>query len=231
MLLLNIEESVRSDHNDIPNDADSTDVKRRKTTRAEKSQALRKALFDASVKVVGKNGYLKAKVSDVAVEAGTAQGTFYNYFESREALFDELLPALGEELLAFIGEETASAETFLEREIKSFEAFFKFLKYRPEFYRILYEAEVFAPEAFSRHTTRVAQGYVRTLERAAEHGELRQREPHALEALSFMLMGMRHYLCMRYVRDNGEILDLPSWVLEVYKDFITNGVYKDVEYA
>lgn len=214
-------------YRDMSPDTGSKQGTRRKYSRAEKSRVLREALFDAAVKVVGKLGYAKAKVSAVAAEADVAQGTFYNYFESREALFDELLPTLGEELLDFISVESGGAESFVEREIKSFEAFFKFLKTRPEFYRILYEAEVFAPEAFERHTDRVARGYVRTLKRAAERGELRQKDPEALEALSYMLMGVRHYLCMRYVRAGSEMLDLPDWVLRVYIDSIVNGIYNE----
>jgi len=199
--------------------------KRQKSSRGEKSQALRKALFDAAVKVVGKIGYAKSKISAVADEANVAQGTVYNYFESREALFDELLPALGEELLNYISAQTKDAESFADREIKSFQAFFRFLKIRPEFYRILYEAEVFAPEAFQRHTDRVANGYVRTLKRAAAHGELRKTDTESLEALSYILMGARHYLCMRYARAENEMLDLPDWVLNVYVDSIVNRIY------
>jgi AcrR family transcriptional regulator len=199
--------------------------KRRKSSRDEKSQALRKALFDAAVKVVGTFGYAKSKISAVADEANVAQGTFYNYFESREALFDELLPALGEELLNYISAQTADAENFADREIKSFRAFFSFLKIRPEFYRILYEAEVFAPEAYQRHMDRVANGYVRTLKRAAAHGELREADTESLAAVSYILMGARHYLCMRYARAENEMLDLPDWVLNVYVDRVVNGIY------
>src|SRR6202008_1120179 len=34
--------------------------------------------------------------------AGVAQGTFYNYFNSRQDLFDQLLPSMSNEMLAFI---------------------------------------------------------------------------------------------------------------------------------
>lgn len=200
-------------------------VGRPKLTRAEKGQKIREALFEAAAVVVGREGYANAMVSAITTEAQVAQGTFYNYFESRQDLFDNLLPTLGREMLEFIQEESAAASTALEREERSFRAFFTFLKMRPEFYRILYEAELFAPAAFRLHTDTIAAGYVRTLQRSAKLGELREQDAEKLEAVAYMLMGIRHYLCMRYARHDGETVSLPEWVVRTYMSLVTQGVY------
>lgn len=206
--------------------SNSARVQRRsKRSRAEKSQMIRESLFAAAAKVVGEEGYANAKVATITAKANVAHGTFYNYFESRQDLFDQLLPALGLELLQFIREEAADATNALEREERSFRAFFTFLEVRPEFYRILYEAELFAPVAFRQHVDTVAKGYVRMLERAAAGGELRVKEPRELEAAAFMLNGMRHYLCMRFARRDGETSSLPEWVVRVYMELVTTGIY------
>lgn len=200
-------------------------VRREKPSRAEKSKKIRQSLFDAAAAVVGREGYASSTVSMIASQAEVAQGTFYNYFESRQDLFDQLLPKLGEEMLDFIREEATDSTSALEREERSFRAFFTFLKIRPEFYRILYEAEVFAPSAFKRHRESIAAGYVRTLERAFKKGELRVKEQRELEAVAFMLMGIRHYLCMRFARREGETISLPEWVVRAYMSLATGGVY------
>jgi AcrR family transcriptional regulator len=200
------------------------DEARRKLTRAEKGEKIRHDLLLAAAKVVGKVGYSNAQVSRITALANVGQGTFYNHFESRQDLFDQLLPTLGVELLDFIRVRAADAPSALERERRSFTAFFEFLKESPEFYRILYEAEVFAPKAFAAHMEKIAEAYIRTLQRDVEKGGIVAMDPNALEVLAFTLMGARHYLCMRFARRNGRVVDLPEWVVETYMRLVAKGI-------
>jgi AcrR family transcriptional regulator len=48
-------------------------------------------ILDAAMHVFGRLGLARAKMSDIATEAGVSQGTLYNYVESKEALFRLLL--------------------------------------------------------------------------------------------------------------------------------------------
>src|SRR5262245_34071175 len=128
-------------------------------TRAEKSEEARKALFHAAAEIVGEHGYGSASISRITQRAKLAQGTFYNYFASRQAIFDELLPALGEEMLAHIRARVIEGSTFLDREERAFRAFFEFLAQVPQFLRILNEAEIAAPRAFRKHFRNVSAGY------------------------------------------------------------------------
>jgi AcrR family transcriptional regulator len=197
-----------------------------KLSRAEKHEQIRKALLHAAAKVVGAEGYSAAMVSTITARAGVAQGTFYNYFNSRQDLFDQLLPGLTGEMLDFIQAKSAGQVNDVERERKGFKAFFQFLLLKPEFYRILYESELFAPEAYRRHLVVVAEGYTRVLRRAGAAGELKPYNPRELEAIAFILMGSREYLCMRYARSDGEIVDLPDFVIEAYMKLVTGGLWK-----
>ena len=81
-------------------------------------------------------------VSTITRRAGVAQGTFYNYFNSRQDLFDQLLPSMSDEMLAFIKGRSSHATNDVAREKLRFEAYFAYLLKRPEFYRILYESEL-----------------------------------------------------------------------------------------
>lgn len=53
----------------------------------------RTVILDAALKTFVKRGYTETKVAEIASEAGVAEGTLYNYFQSKEdlllALFDE----------------------------------------------------------------------------------------------------------------------------------------------
>jgi len=66
------------------NDKNSTP----RSTRAERSEQTLNALLDAAGEVVGELGYQDASVARITSQAGVAQGTFYNYFNSRQDLFD-----------------------------------------------------------------------------------------------------------------------------------------------
>ncbi len=53
----------------------------------------RSLILDAALRTFAKRGYSDTKVAEIAAEAGVAEGTLYNYFQSKEelllALFDE----------------------------------------------------------------------------------------------------------------------------------------------
>lgn len=48
-------------------------------------------ILKAAVKVFSQNGLHKAKVEDIAKEAGIGKGTIYEYFDSKKDLFQEMI--------------------------------------------------------------------------------------------------------------------------------------------
>ncbi len=53
--------------------------------------ARREQVLGCAVRVFSQKGYHATTVSDIIEEAGVARGTFYLYFKSKRAIFDELL--------------------------------------------------------------------------------------------------------------------------------------------
>lgn len=196
-----------------------------KLSRAQKGELTRTVLLDAGVDVVGEVGYAQASIAAITRRAGVAQGTFYNYFETREQMFDHLLPHLGRRMLDFIRDRIDANDDEGEREEQGFRAFLLFLEEHPAFYRVLYEAETFAPRAYETHTRMVARGFARVLGRSAtsstEPPVFSDRE---LEAVAYMLMGIRHYVAMRYGRKNGRPAAVPDWVVDTYMRLLRGGL-------
>lgn len=60
----------------------------------------RKLLLDAARKVFERDGFVAARITDIADLAGVAHGTFYTYFDSKEKIFMELIERVREEMLA-----------------------------------------------------------------------------------------------------------------------------------
>src|SRR5947199_533593 len=61
----------------------------------------REAILRAAVKIFAQNGYFNSKVSDIAGEAGIADGTVYLYFKSKDeilhSIFDQAMTVFIEE--------------------------------------------------------------------------------------------------------------------------------------
>jgi len=130
-------------------------------------------------------------------------------------------------MLEFINVRSSRARNDVEREKLRFEAYFAYLLERPEFYRILYESELFAPDAFQRHIDVIAQGYQRVLRRAARAGDAHAVDAREYEVIAFMLMGARKYLSSRFARSNGTIRELPDFVTRAYMRFVCNGFWDE----
>lgn len=56
----------------------------------------RVALLDAARRVFASKGYHRTGVADIIAEAGVARGTFYNYFDSKRAIFQAVLEEMME---------------------------------------------------------------------------------------------------------------------------------------
>ena len=197
---------------------------RKRTTRAELKARTRAALIDSATRVVGEFGYSGALVTAITRGANVAQGTFYNYFESREDILDQLLPALARRMFEKIQIAAEGAPSDELREEASMRAYFEFFQQEPDFYRILYEAETFAPAAFRAHVDTVALNYARVLHRARTRGEVTAFTKREIDSVVFMLMGIRHYLSMRHSRKGRRDRPMPEWITKAYMKLI-RGLY------
>jgi len=59
----------------------------------------RRALVAAARRVFERDGYLDARITDIAAEAGVASGSFYTYFTGKEDAFAAVIEDLSEEML------------------------------------------------------------------------------------------------------------------------------------
>lgn len=65
-----------------------------------KGHRTRQTILEAASRVFTKDGYVDARMSDVAREAGLSLGGLYRYFENKEDLFSSVIRDLHEELFA-----------------------------------------------------------------------------------------------------------------------------------
>ena len=58
--------------------------------RSPKGRRTRARLLEAGKAVFERDGFLQARISDVAAGAGVSHGSFYHYFDTKEAIFREI---------------------------------------------------------------------------------------------------------------------------------------------
>jgi AcrR family transcriptional regulator len=71
----------------------------RPAPRSARGLRTRAALVAAARTVFERDGYLDARIVDIAKEAGVAAGSFYTYFDDKEAIFQAVVEAVQEDML------------------------------------------------------------------------------------------------------------------------------------
>ena len=84
----------------------------------ESREARRIQIKDTALKVFSAKGYHETSVTDLVDAAGVARGTFYLYFDSKEAIFLELLDDLTVHLRSnIVGIDTSTGMASMEHQL------------------------------------------------------------------------------------------------------------------
>jgi AcrR family transcriptional regulator len=198
--------------------------RKRKLTRAERARENRSRLIHAAQEVVGEFGYAEASVARIVDRAGLAQGTFYLYFDSRQDLFDQLLPEVGDEALAFIRDAVKGTKGFMAQEEKAMRAFFEYAVQNPAYFRVFTEAEIAAPAAYLKYTQKRTGSFLEVVTAAWKRGEIKGYTKQELGALTQMMLAARAYLFQEYAKTPQGLRLPPKWVVDAYVKFLAHGL-------
>ena len=161
-----------------------------------KGEATRTRLLEAAERVFADLGYHEASIVKITEAAGVAQGTFYLYFDSKKAIFDELVRDLNRRVRHAMKEASSQGETRVQAELLGFEAYFRFTAEHPTLYRIIRQAEFVSPEMLRYHYDRLSAGYIEALREASDSGEIGKLDP---EVAAYALMGLGELIGMRWI--------------------------------
>lgn len=156
----------------------------------------RRRVLDAAEQVFAALGYHDASVVKIAETAGVAVGTFYLYFDSKKAVFDELVRDLNQRVRHAMKDASSQGTTRLDAELLGFDAYFRFTSEHPALYRIIRQAEFVSPEMLHHHYERLSTGYVEALRGAVEAGEVGPLDP---EVAAWGLMGLGELIGMKWI--------------------------------
>ncbi|WP_293867195.1 TetR/AcrR family transcriptional regulator [Sphingomonas sp. 67-36] len=166
--------------------------KRPRTARGQRTQ---RAILDAAAVEFGEHGFHAASISGITRRAGVALGSFYTWFDSKDAVFRALVRDMSDQVRDRVGPAIRAAPDQIAAERAGLETFLEFVRGHKEIYRIIDEAEFVDPESFRRHYSSTAERIRERLQQAAARGELIDEvgEVHA-----WAIMGMNVFLGLRF---------------------------------
>jgi AcrR family transcriptional regulator len=181
----------------------ASDGKAPRTARGERT--LRKIL-DAARYEFGERGFSDSSIVGITQRAGVALGTFYTYFDSKEAVFQALVRDMSGQVREQVGPVLGQASDALDGEGRALEAFLDFVRDHRDIYRIIDEAEFVDPAAYREHYETTAGRIAARLIAARDKGQIStDYTDELLEIVAWGMMGANVFLGLRFfVWDNGD---------------------------
>jgi len=170
-----------------------------KTPRTARGERTLRKILDGAQQEFGERGFSDSSIVGITQRAGVALGTFYTYFDSKEALFQALVRDMSAQVRDTAAPAFAEYSNALDAARKGLELFLRFARKHRHIYRIIDEAEFVDPAAYREHyestVKRIAGRLIVARERGEVAGDLSDDD---LEILGWASMGANVFLGLRY---------------------------------
>ena len=127
-------------------DADPDQRREAPAARRLTADARRRQLFEVALSLFAEHGYAATTMDDIAESAGVTKPLVYQHFESKRALYLELMDAVSRELVTRIVKATATADGPRQQVELGFAAYFELMVDSEPAFRLLYGRD--APDDF-----------------------------------------------------------------------------------
>jgi AcrR family transcriptional regulator len=181
-----------------PTSAATTMAAEGKAPRTARGERTLRKILDAAIAEFGERGFADTSIVGITSRAKVALGTFYTYFDSKEALFAALVQDMSGKVRDLVAPALAGASDALDGERRALAAYLQFVAEHKEVYRIVDEAEFVDPDGFRRHYETTASRIAARLKAGVDNGDLRQADSGTQEIWAWALMGMNVFLGLRF---------------------------------
>ncbi len=180
-----------------------------KTPRTDRGRKTLRLLLDAAAAEFGEKGFHESSVVSITMRAGVALGSFYTYFDSKDAAFRALVNDMSAQMAMIGATTTQGAKDALSGERAVLAAFIAFARTHKELYRIIDEAEFVDAASYRQHYESTAKRLQARLAAGSATGELRE-DIGEIEA--WAMMGMNVFLGLRYgvLSEDGDPADIAA---------------------
>jgi AcrR family transcriptional regulator len=147
----------------------------------------------------GQRGFAESSIVAITQRAGVALGTFYTYFDSKEAVFQALVQDMSAQVRDHVAPVLKDSTDALDGERRALESFLWFARAHRDVYRIIDEAEFVDAAAYREHYETTATRIAARLIAGRDAGEIsRDYSDEELEVLAWALMGANVFLGLRF---------------------------------
>lgn len=179
----------------------------------------KRRILTTAEKVFGEKGYYETSVAEITLRTGVAQGTFYNYFPTKKAVFDELIYQLSSDLRFAIKEAMEEQEGFEEKQRAGYHAFFKWVLDHRNLYSVVQQLVLVDPSLYRWYYEKLADGFIKSIETAIDSGDCKPLLP---ETIAYSMMGIGQFIGMRWVLWENELV--PDDVFDEVMEVIFHGI-------
>jgi AcrR family transcriptional regulator len=170
-----------------------------KAPRTARGQRTLRKILDAAIEEFGEHGFSEGSIVGITRRARVALGTFYTYFDSKEAVFQELVRDMSAQVRDHVAPALKGAEDALDAEGRALASYLQFVRGHQQVYRIIDEAEFVDPEGFRRHYETTAGRIAARLDAGKARGEVVASDSKiATEVEAWAIMGINVFLGLRF---------------------------------
>ncbi len=163
--------------------------------RTQRGVRTRNALITAAAAEFGEKGFHEGSITGITQRAGVALGSFYTYFESKDAIFRALVATISGQVRDSVAPALAEGRNAIDTELAALKTFLAFAREHRELYRVIDEAEFIDPDGFRRHYEGAAGRILSRLRKGVDEGAIRA-DVGEIEA--WAIMGMNVFLGLRF---------------------------------
>ncbi len=168
------------------------------------ADARRRQLFEVALSLFAKHGYAAATMDDIAEAAGVTKPLVYQHFESKRALYLELMDVFSRELVTSIIKATANAQGPRQQVEQGFAAYFELMLGNEEAFRLLYGRDAPDDPELGESLRRVEETLAQAIDSLIDAG----LDPEHRLLLAHAVVGMaegasRHWLDARRADADG----------------------------
>lgn len=169
-----------------------------KAPRTARGERTMRKILDAALAEFGEKGFSESSIVSITSRAKVALGTFYTYFDSKEALFAALVKDMSARVRDHVAPAITGVEDALEVERLALESFLTFVEDNKQVYRIIDEAEFVDPQGFKTHYETTAARIAARLKAGESRGTIRPADALENQVQAWAIMGMNVFLGLRF---------------------------------
>lgn len=119
---------------------------REQTIGMKKRDRTRSAILDSAISIFASKGYEAARISDITTHAELANGTFYNYYQTKDELLRDVTAGLVVEIASRINDEMENLTHGPTRVTFATARLLQVARREPEWLRVYFEGVFIVPE-------------------------------------------------------------------------------------